>query len=155
LTYDGLSGEALSARFTRFCGPLAERYALRLVHRSYDVRETTEPPTVISGERPYKIGKDTCDTPDVVISHPGEPALVEVYSGRIPLHARVTPNPQATQYVLEKMVISKLRQPQDRIGDLLTGGMKLPAVDDVSALRVWPVLLLAGEGMSLTPILWR
>jgi len=53
------------------------------------------------------------------------------------------------------MLIDKLgRQLQDRIADLLAGRFTMPGVCDIETVKVWPILLLAGEGIALTPILW-
>jgi hypothetical protein len=141
-------------RFTRFCGPLAERYVLRLVERSYEAHEP-ERPVSVSGEQRYRLGKSPALSPDVAISQPPDLVLVEVYSGRVPRQARVNPTRHEVNATLEKMLITKLGKLQDRIADLLAERVTLPGVCDIETLKVWPMVLLAGEGIALTPILWR
>jgi hypothetical protein len=142
-------------RFTGFCGPLAERYVLKLVKRSYEAHEP-HPPARVSGEQPYQLNKSQDWSPDVAIAQPPDLVLIEVYSGRVPLQARVNPTPQDVNATLETMLIDKLgRQLQDRIADLLAGRFTLPGVCDVETVKVSPILLLAGEGIALTLILWR
>jgi hypothetical protein len=141
-------------RFTRFCGPLAERYVLKLVQRSYDVHEPN-PPASVSGEQPYRVDKQVVLSPDVAIAQSPDLVLVEVYSGRITRRARVNPTPNEVHKTLTKLLIEKLEQLQNRIADLLAGLFIPEGLSDVETAMVWPVLLLAGEGIALTPILWR
>ena len=56
---------------------------------------------------------------------------------------------------LTKLLIGKLEKLQKRIAELFEGLFTPEGVCDVETVKVWPVLLLAGEGIALTPILWR
>lgn len=141
-------------RFTEFCGPLAEHYVLKLVERSYEVHKS-EPPARVSGEQPYLLNKSRAWSPDVAIAQSPDLVLIEVYSGRIIRKARVNPTPNEVHETLTKLLIGKLAQLQKRIAEMLTGLFTPPGVHDVETLKIWPVLLLAGEGIALTPILWR
>jgi hypothetical protein len=141
-------------RFTSFCGPLAERYVLRLVERSYEAHEP-ERPVNVSGEQRYRVDKSSVLSPDVAIAQPPDLVLVEVYSGRIPRRARVNPTPHEVDDTLKKMLIKKLGQLQKRVADLLAERFTPLGVCDVETLKVWPLILLTGEGIALTPILWR
>jgi hypothetical protein len=141
-------------RLTRFCGPLAERYVLNLAKRSYEVHES-DPPARVSGEQPYLLNKSRAWSPDVAISQPPDLVLIEVYSGRIRREARVDPTPHEVHETLTKLLIGKLEKLQKRIAELFEGLFSPEGVCDVETVKVWPVLLLAGEGIALTPILWR
>jgi hypothetical protein len=151
--HEGGTERSRVERFTRFCGPLAERYVLKLVERSYEVHEP-DPPVSVYGEKRYRVGKRARLSPDVAIAQPPDLVLVEVYSGRVPLQARVDPTRKDLHTTLKKMLIDKLEQLQDRIADLLEGHLTFQGMGDVATLKVWPVLLLAGEGIALTPIVW-
>ena len=140
--------------FTTFMGALAERYVLRLVSRSHD----PEFPVVaaeVSGDRPYRIGKRELRTPDIVLAQPPDLVLMEVYSGRIPRAARISGNLDAIEAALDKLILKKLTELNNRIGDLLTGQMPLPGVTDLHGLRVWPMLVLTGDHIFQLPMLWR
>jgi hypothetical protein len=137
-------------RFTRFCGPLAERYVLNLAKRSYEVH-ALDPPARVSGEQPYLLNKSRAWSPDVAISQPPDLVLIEVYSGRIRREARVDPTPHEVHETHTKLLIGKLEKLQKRIAELFEGLFTPKGVCDVEAVKVWPVLLLAGEGIALTP----
>ncbi len=94
-------------------------------------------------------------SPDVAIAQPPDLVLIEVYSRRILRRARVNPTPNELHETLTELLIKKLEQLQDRIADLFAGLFLPPGVCDVETVKVWPVLLLAGEGIALSPILWR
>jgi hypothetical protein len=151
--HEGGTEDSRVERFTRFCGLLAERYVLNLVKRSYEVHEP-DPPVGIYGEKRYRVGKSRSMSPDLAIVQPPDLVLVEVFSGRVPLQARVDPTPKDLHTTLEKMLIDKLEQLQDRIAELLEGHLTFQGMGDVATLKIWPVLLLAGEGIALTPIVW-
>jgi hypothetical protein len=76
-------------------------------------------------------------------------------SNKIMHAARVDPTPHEVHETLTKLLIGKLDQLQKRIAELLEGLFTPPGVCDVETVKVWPVLLLAGEGIALTPTLWR
>lgn len=150
----GSTEDSRVERFTRFCGPLAEHYVLKLVERSYEVHES-DPPALVSGEQRYLLNNSRAWSPDIAISQPPDLVLIEVYSGRIRREARVDPNPHDMHETLRKLLIGKLEKLQKRIAELFEGLFTPEGVCDVETVKVWPVLLLAGEGIALTPILWR
>lgn len=144
----------LGHKFTAFTGVLAERYVLRMVSRSHEVAPT-EPPVEVSGDQIYSIGKRELRTPDVAVAQPPDLVLMEVYSGRIPREARVGATVESMEGALDKMILSKLSELQDRTADILAGHVTLPGVGDFDAHRIWPMLVLAGDQVFQLPMLWR
>ena len=59
------------------------------------------------------------------------------------------------QAALEKMILDKLTELQDRIADLLDGHFRIPGAGDLEGIRIWPVVLLAGDSVFQSPMLWR
>ena len=144
----------LGHRFTAFTGVLAERYVLRMVSRSHEAAPT-ERPVEVSGDRIYFIGKRELRTPDVAVAQPPDLVLMEVYSGGIPREARVGATVASMEGALDKMILSKLSELQDRIADLLAGHVTLPGLGHLDAHRIWPMLVLTGDQVFQLPMLWR
>lgn len=144
----------LGMRFLAFGGPLAERYVLRLV---MDAHRTAirAGGAVVSGEQRYTVAKQTFMSPDVALAQPPDLVFFEVYSGRIPLEARVGGATSDVKRALRKMIINKLEELQRRISDALNGRFTVEGMPDGGPLQVWPMLVLAGEGVLQTPLLWR
>ena len=107
----------LAVHYTTFVGQLAERYVVRLVTDAHQ-RASDVGAAVVSGEQPYKVGKDRRLTPDIAVAEPPDLVLIEVYSGRIPLPARVGGTPEEVEAALNKMVTSKLTELQKRVADV-------------------------------------
>jgi hypothetical protein len=139
-------------RFTAFNGVLAERYAHRLIAVSHDASNSR---AVVSPDEPYRVGRQELRSPDVAVAQPPDLVLFEVYSGRIPREARVTASVEKVQAALEKMILDKLTELQERIGDLLDGHFEVPGTGELKCFRIWPVVLLAGESVFQAPMLWR
>ncbi len=152
----GHPGQTLAPRFLTFGGVLAERYVLRLVEASHQ-RAAAIPASsaVVRGEQSYSIGKRDLLSPDVSVAQPPDLVLMEVYSGRIPREARITSSKDLMEQALNKMISLKLSELQARIADVLDEHVKLPGASDTGSLRVWPMLVLASEGLLQIPPLWR
>jgi hypothetical protein len=149
---DAASEHKQARRFTAFNGVLAERYTHRLIAASHDASPHQ---AVVSGDQPYRIGRREIRSPDVAVAQPPDLVLFEVYSGRIPREARVAAGLETVQAALEKMILEKLTELQDRIGDLLDGRFRVPGAGELESIRIWPVVLLAGDAVFQAPMLWR
>jgi hypothetical protein len=106
----------------------------------------------VSGDREYRVGKRRLRSPDVAVATPPTLVLIEVYSGRVPLPARTRGDIDSVELALEKMLLRKLTELQARVGDVIDGHVRLPGVGD-HVTRIYPVLVLAGEGVLQTSIL--
>jgi hypothetical protein len=149
---DAASEHQQVRRFTAFNGVLAERYAHRLIAASHEVSPHR---AVISPDQPYRIGRRELRSPDVAIAQPPDLVLFEAYSGRIPREARVAASAETVQAALEKMILDKLTELQDRIADLLDRRFEVPGAGELESIRIWPVVLLAGDAVFQAPMLWR
>jgi hypothetical protein len=149
---DAASEHKQARRFTAFNGVLAERYTHRLIATSHDAGPHS---AVVSGDQPYRIGRRELRSPDVAVALPPDLVLFEVYSGRIPREARVAASVETMQAALEKMILEKLTELQGRIADLLDGRFRVPGVGELESIRIWPVVLLAGDAVFQAPMLWR
>ncbi len=146
--------ETLAPRYTRFVGTLAELYVLRLVEDAH--RAAIDAGTaVVSSEQPYKVGKRRLLSPDVSIAQPPDLVLIEVVSGRLPLVARIGGDRADVETALRKLVIGKLAALQRRVGDVLASRVEIPGMPNDCPLRIWPVLVHAGEGLLQTRVLWQ
>ena len=74
--------------------------------------------------------------------------LIEVYSGRIPLPARVGGTAEEVEAALNKMVTSKLAGLQKRVADVLEGLLVPHGMPASGPLRVFPVLVHARRGCA-------
>jgi hypothetical protein len=152
----GLTGtEALRARsrFLTFAGALGEQYALRVVRSSLRHSEAARAVRV-SGEAEYYVGRDRRDSPDVAIASGPDIVLLEVYSGRMSLQARTDASSAALEDFVQRAVADKLSELADRIDDLLAGHLRHDDVDLAIVRHIWPVLVLAGDAIAPTPLLW-
>ena len=148
---DDLSQVAL---FTGFAGNLTERYVHLLVADAHETA-TAAGAAVVSGEKVYKIKRQTLLSPDVAVAQPPDLVLMEVYSGRVTLDARIAGTPEAVDRELTKLLVKKLSELQGRIGDLLDGHFNVEGMPDDSGPIVWPVLVLAGDTVFQSSILRR
>jgi hypothetical protein len=149
---DAASKHKQARRFTAFNGVLAERYTHRLIATSHDASPHS---AVVSGDLPYRIARRELRSPDIAVAQPPDLILFEIYSGRIPREARVAATAEMVQAALEKMILDKLTELQDRIADLLDGHFRIPGAGDLEGIRIWPVVLLAGDSVFQSPMLWR
>lgn len=139
-------------KFTAFNGILAERYTHRLIAASH---EANPHEAVVSTEISYKINRREFFSPDIAVAQPPDLVLFEVYSGRIPREARVAASAETVQAALQKMILNKLTELQNRITDLLDEHFMIPGACELEHIKIWPVVLLAGEAVFQTPMLWR
>jgi hypothetical protein len=153
---NGLSGrEAHEARglFLTFAGALGEDYVRRVVAASLRHAEAARAVRVY-GEVEYHVGRDRHDSPDLALDAGPDLVLVEVYSGRMSLQARTDANSEALADFVQRAVGDKLVELADRTRDLLAEYLRYDQVDLSAVRRVWPVLVLAGDAIAPTPLLW-
>jgi len=136
-------------RFLTFAGALGEQYVVRLVRSSLRHAEVAGA-VQIHGEVEFHVGKHRRDSPDVAISSGPDLILIEVYSGRMSLEARSDASSAALEDFVQRAVAGKLSELADRIDDLLAGHLRYCAV----GRHVLPVLVLTGDTIGQTPLLW-
>ena len=140
--------------FLQFTGVLGERFALRLIECSHRDKIGARR-VVISGEQLYGGSARERRSPDVAVAQASDLVLFEVFSGRIPRVARIGGAPADVEKALSKMILEKLNQLQKRVADILNDEVAIPGVSKGGAISIWPVILLAGDGVLQTPILWK
>jgi hypothetical protein len=140
-------------RFLTFAGALGEQYVLRLVRKSLHPAEAAGAVRVY-GEVEFHVGRDRRDSPDVTIASGPDLVLIEVYSGRMSLEARADANSTALHDFVRRAVADKLGELSDRIDDLLAGHLSFDDCNVAIVRHVWPVLVLAGDTLPPTPLLW-
>jgi hypothetical protein len=140
--------------FLQFTGALGERFALRLIERSHQDKIRARE-VVVSGEQPYGEGAWERRSPDIAVAQAPNLVLFEVFSGRIPRVARIGGAPLDIEKALSKMILEKLEQLQRRIADMLNEDVAIPGVPNGQPIQIWPVILLTGDGVLQTPILWK
>jgi hypothetical protein len=131
--------QQVSLAYTEFVGDLLENWALELVRSVYS---GDRPPGGgrVYGEQPYGEGQLT---PDVAIDLGPDLVVIEVRSGYLNRRLRVSGDVDEFRRDLDRVVLRKVRQLGDRIGDLLAGRARLPDVDLAHVERVWPILVTA------------
>jgi hypothetical protein len=140
-------------RFLTFAGALGEQYVLRLVRGSLHLAEAAGAVRV-QGEVEFHVGRDRRDGPDVAIVSGPDLVLIEVYSGRMSLQARTDASSTALEEFVQRAVADKLGELARRIDDLLAGHLRYDGVDLAVVRQIWPVLVLAGDTVAPTPLLW-
>jgi hypothetical protein len=147
------AGKKLGKQVLDFTGALGERYVVRLVRSS--LRDAEQAGMVrVHDEIEYHKRKKRFDGSDVVLDALTDVVLIEVYSGRLSREARVSGDPKVLRRSLDQAVVNKLRELKARTQDLLDGyfcpeGLKLDQLR-----RLWPMLVLAGDPVMQTPMLW-
>ncbi|MCW2992592.1 MAG: hypothetical protein JWQ18_87 [Conexibacter sp.] len=68
--------------------------------------------------------------------------------------ARTGADPVALERFADRAVGAKLVELADRTRDLLAGHLRYDGVDLASIRRIFPVLVLAGDTLPQTPLLW-
>jgi hypothetical protein len=129
----------MSLAYTELVGELLEEWALELVRSVY------------AGERPPGGGRvfgeqrygDNLLTPDVAIDFGTDLVLIEVRSGYLNRRLRVSGQVDEFRRDLERVVLRKVRQIGDRIGDLLAGRAHIGDIDVAHVERIWPILVTA------------
>jgi hypothetical protein len=144
----------LASRYLRFVGAVTERYVRGVVSDGLTITVRAGG-ACISGDEEYKVGKRRLRAPDIAIAQPPDLVFMEIYSGRIPRDARVSGTPEAIGAALQRMVIDKFSELGSRVGDFLCGHFRVDGMPDGEARRIWPVLVLAGESVFETPVLWQ
>ena len=145
--------ERARGRFLTFAGALGEQYVLRLARRSLRNAEAAGAVTV-HGEVEFHVGRDRRDGPDVAIASGPDLVLIEVYSGRMSRQARTDASSVALEEFVRRAVARKLTELADRVNDLLAGDLRYDEVDLGIVRQIWPVLVLAGDAIAPTPLLW-
>lgn len=141
------------SRFLTFAGALGEQYVLRLVRRSL-LNADAAGAVRVHGEVEFHVGRDRRDGPDVAIASGPDLVLIEVYSGRMSLQARTDASSAALEDFVERAVAGKLTELSDRINDLLAGHLGYDEIDLAIVRQIWPMLVLAGDTIAPTPLLW-
>ena len=129
----------MSLAYTEFVGELLEEWALAVVRSAYPGERLPGGGRVF-GEQPY--GNNLL-TPDVAIDLGTDLVLIEVRSGYLNRRLRVSGDVDDFNRDLDRVVLRKVRQLGDRIGDLLSGRAVMPDVDIALVERVWPILVTA------------
>jgi hypothetical protein len=139
--------------YTSLVGRLAEVYVYRLAVDAHST-QLAAGAVEVESEREYYVDGQEKLSSDLYVVQPPEVVAFEVFSGRMPRSARVTGDAEVMDKAITKMVVSKLNELQNAIGDLLEGHIPLPGLVTAPTRRVWPVVLLTGHGLLATPILW-
>jgi hypothetical protein len=140
-------------RFLTFAGALGEQYVLRLVRTSLQQAEAVGAVRV-HGEVEFHVGRDRRDSPDVAIASGPDLVLMEVYSGRMSREARTDTSSTALEDFVRRAVADKLEELGNRVDDLLAGHLRYGDVDLAMVRHIWAVLVLAGDAIAPTPLLW-
>jgi hypothetical protein len=147
------AGRSMSDLYLTYAGALGEESVRRLISASHALPERAGA-VRIHGEHSYKIGKRRHDSPDAALDVGTDLVLVEVYSGRIPLAARASDDPERLRQSIDKATTAKLVELAARTRDLLNGHLTYPDIELSQVRRVWPLLVLAGDPIMQTPMLW-
>jgi hypothetical protein len=142
--------KTLSGRWLDYAGALGEESVRRLLDASMAKGRLV--PTTLHGELSYAAGKGNQLSPDAAVETWPDISLLEVYSGRFSRVAR-SEDPEQLLDALQRGVIAKLVEVRSRARDLLSGlycyeGSVAPPK------HVWPVLVLAGDSVGISPMLW-
>jgi hypothetical protein len=148
---DAARGAGRREQFLTFWGYLVEQYARQLLEEVYP-----EPRPVgsgrVYGEQVYGSRRRRRRTPDIAVEFGTDVVLIEVFSGRLSLEARVGGRPAKIAEGVTKMVAAKGSQLSRRIDDLLAGEFSYPEVDLAHVRRVWPIVV-TGPGLLMTEVL--
>lgn len=147
------SGKTLVHGYTDLVGRGAEVYVRRLT-TAVHTTQVRAGATHVAPECEYYVSKSRKDSSDLYVVQAPEIVAIEVFSGRLPRDARVTGDPDEMERAVTKLVISKLDELHRAIEDLLEGHIPLPDLDLAPVKRVWPMLVLTGQGLLSTPISW-
>jgi hypothetical protein len=144
---------AARGRFLTFTGALGEEYVRQIIGASLHTARAAGAVRV-HGEVEFRVGKDRLDGPDLVIDAGPDLVMVEVYSGRMSLRARTSGSSDELLGFVNRSTAEKLSELADRTRDLLAGHLCYPGTEIGHVRRIWPVLVLAGDGMTQSPLLW-
>jgi hypothetical protein len=147
------AGRLMSDIYLTYMGALGEESVRRLISGSHEV--ALRAGTVrIHGEHRYRVGKRGHDSPDAALDFGMDLVLVEVFSGRIPLAARASKDTDRLRAAIDKATTKKLCELGARTTELLGGHLTYPDFDLKRIRRIWPLLVLAGDPLMQTPLLW-
>lgn len=145
---------SMSSIFLTYAGALGEESVRQLTSRA--MRTATRAGVVHAhGEHSYRIGKRRIDSPDLALDFGPDLVLIEVYSGRIALRARAGQGPELLRRAIDKATTDKLGELAARIHELLEGQLTYAEVELTAVRCIWPVLVLAGDPVFQTPMLWN
>jgi hypothetical protein len=140
-------------RFLTYAGALGESYVRGVVRASLRRAESSGA-VRIHGEVEYRVGRERHDGPDFVIDAGPDLVVGEVYSGRMSLSARTNRDPSALDDFVKRATAAKLMELANRVRDILSGQLCFDGLDLGRVRRVYPVLVLAGDPVPQTPLLW-
>jgi hypothetical protein len=147
LTHAQTLSPALSAKYTRFVGKIAETYAL-------DIAATATATSGLSvhGEQSY--GRDGgARTTDVAILDRSDLVLFEIHARRVAAVAAVAGTATGAAKELSKLIVEKVDQIGVCIRAFLDGEATVPDLDLGTIERVWPVVVSVGN-VTQTHNLW-
>lgn len=145
-------GGKISNLFTSFAGGLLEAYAVEEM-RSVLPGERPAGGGRVYGEQPYgRRGEKR--TSDVAVDLGQDLVLVEVSNSRLRADTLILGDNPRIEADLDRMIIKKVKQLDGCINALIAGEAKIPGVDIRDVLRIWPVLVTAGE-ITQTDELWQ
>lgn len=146
-------GRSMSDFYLTYAGALGEESTRRLISRSHETAQRAG--TVrIHGESSYTVGKRRHSSPDAALDFGTDLVLVEIFSGRIPLAARAGENTECLCAAIDKATTKKLCELAARTQELLDGHLTYPGFELKRVRRIWSLLVLAGDPVMQTPMLW-
>jgi hypothetical protein len=152
----GLHGSAARdsrGMYLTYTGALGEAYVRRLMTASLRNAEAAGA-IRMHDEVEFFVGTDRMDGPDVTVDDCTDVILTEVYSGRMSRQARSDASSDALQEFVRRAVADKLIELAARTRNLLDGDLRYDGLDLSNVCRNWPVLVLAGDAITPTPLLW-
>ncbi|MCW2984212.1 MAG: hypothetical protein JWR63_1782 [Conexibacter sp.] len=139
-------GKAVSLKYSRFAGQIAEAYALELA------RDALPPSVLILGEQVYE-DKGESLTSDVAALDGADLILFEVSGRRVMAAAARSGSADEAAKEVTRMIVGKAGQLNDCIEALLAGTATLPGVDLSKVGRIIPVVVTVGH-LHQTRSLW-
>lgn len=146
-------GKTMTGRLLTYSGALGEESVRRLVAGTYAPFEQAGGVRVLD-ERTYRVGKKRHRTPDIALDFGEDLVLIEVYSGRISLEARAGGEGELLRKAIDQATTAKLTELANRTSELLAGHELYPDLDLSKVRKIWPILVLAGDSIMQTEVLW-
>jgi hypothetical protein len=147
----GTDGGRTSNNYTALAGKLLEAYCIEIAESVHPGQRPVGSGRVY-GEQPYGRGGGR-QTSDVAIDLGQDLVLVEVSVSRLRADTLILGQNEQVEADLERMIVNKVKQLDGCISALIAGEAAIPDVDLDRVLRIWPVLVSAGE-VTQTPLLW-
>jgi hypothetical protein len=144
-------GGRTSNLFTSFAGSLLETYELEVMR---SVLPGERPPGAgrVHGEQPYGRGGGK-RTSDVAVDLGQDLVLFEVSNSRLRADTLILGDNERVKADLDRMIIRKIKQLDGCIEALFASEATIPGVDISHVMRIWPVIVTAGE-ITQTSELW-